>query len=84
MARSVAKFTVAVTPPTALSFFSTRAAHAAHVIPAIENSSSRGADDASPVTAADDTYVVLSSHANLVMPGNLHGESKAEFNVAKM
>ena len=55
MARSVAKFTVAQTPSIALSFFSTRAAHAAHVIPWTERSTSRGADDASPVTAADDT-----------------------------
>ena len=51
----VAKFTVARTPPIALSFFSIRAAHAAHVIPWTERSTSRDGDDASPVTAADDT-----------------------------
>lgn len=114
LARSVAKFTVAVTPSTALSLFSTRAAHDAHVIPTIENSSSRGADDASPVTAAVDTCLIPSSSTNpanhsgfrharrqrhvqldlrlpeqqpgylTAMPGNLHRESKAEFNVAKM
>ena len=55
VAFSVAKFTVAQTPPIALSFFSTRAAHAAHVIPRTARPTSRGADDASPVTAADDT-----------------------------
>ena len=55
MALSVARFTVAQTSSIALSFFSTRAAHAAHVIPRTERSISRGADDASPVTAADDT-----------------------------
>jgi len=36
----VAKLTLAATPSTALSFFSTRAAHAAHVIPLIDSSSS--------------------------------------------
>jgi hypothetical protein len=51
----VAKFTVARTPLIALSFFSTRAAHAAQVIPWTERSTSRDADDASPVTADDDT-----------------------------
>src|SRR5579862_7153116 len=114
LARSVAKFTVAVTPSTALSLFSTRAAHDAHVIPTIENSSSRGADDASPVTAADDTCLIPPSSTNpashsrfchvrrqrhvrpdlrlaelaagylAAMPGKLHDESKAQFNVAKM
>jgi hypothetical protein len=103
-----------VTPSTALSLFSTRAAHDAHVIPTIESSSLRGADDASPVTAADDTCLIppsstnpashsgfrhtrRSRHARLdlrlvehqpgylaTMPGNLHQESKAKFNVAKM
>jgi hypothetical protein len=55
VALSVAKFTVACTLSTALSFFSTRAAHAAHVIPRIKKSTCRGMEDASPVTAADDT-----------------------------
>ena len=41
----VAKFTVARTPPIALSFFSIRAAHAAHVIPWTERSTSRDGDD---------------------------------------
>jgi len=36
----VAKFALAATPSTALSFFFTRAAHAAHVIPLIGGSSS--------------------------------------------
>jgi hypothetical protein len=50
----VAKFTAAETSSSALSFFSTRAAHAAHVIPRIESSTSLdpGAD-AVPVVAAD-------------------------------
>jgi hypothetical protein len=52
---SAAKFTVAQTSSIELSFFSTRAAHAAQVIPETERSTSRGVDDASPVTAADDT-----------------------------
>ena len=36
----VAKFALAATPSTALSFFSTRAAHAAHVIPLVDSSGS--------------------------------------------
>jgi len=55
MAAPVAKFTVASTPSIVLSFFSTRAAHEAQVIPRTDNFISWGADDASPVTAADDT-----------------------------
>ena len=55
MAAPVAKFTVAATPSMVLSFFSTRAAHAAQVIPWTDNFISWGADDASPVTAVDDT-----------------------------
>jgi hypothetical protein len=55
MAASVAKLTVATTPSMALSFFSTRAAHDAQVIPWTDNFFSWGADDAAPVTAADDT-----------------------------
>jgi hypothetical protein len=55
MAASVAKFTVAATPSIVLSFFSTRAAHDAQVIPWTHNFISWDADDASPVTAADDT-----------------------------
>jgi hypothetical protein len=55
VAFSVAKFTVAETLSIALSCFSTRAAHAAHVIPWTARSTFRGADDASPVTATDDT-----------------------------
>jgi hypothetical protein len=55
VAFSVAKFTVARTLPIALSFFSTRAAQAAHVMPWIERSTCRGADDVPSVTAADDT-----------------------------
>jgi hypothetical protein len=55
VARSVAKFTVARTLSIALRVFSTRAAHAAQVIPRTERSTSRGADEARPVTAADDT-----------------------------
>ena len=39
---SVAKLTVAVTPSSLLSFFSTRAAHEAHVIPPIASSAWRG------------------------------------------
>ena len=54
VAFSVAKFTVATTSPIALRFFSTRAAHEAHVIPRIESSTSLNDDDTSPVTAADD------------------------------
>ena len=48
MAFSVAKFTDAATPLIAPSFFSTRAAHAAHVMPRIESSTSlsSGADTA--------------------------------------
>ena len=38
---SVAKLTVAVTPSSLLSFFSTRAAHDAHVIPPIDSSTLR-------------------------------------------
>ena len=55
MAASVAKLTVAATPSMVLSFFSTRAAHDAQVIPWTDNFISWGADDASPVTAVDDT-----------------------------
>jgi hypothetical protein len=51
----VAKFTVATTLSIPLSFFSTRAAHAAHVIPPIARPTRRDADDASSVTVADDT-----------------------------
>ena len=65
MAASVAKFTVAATSSIVLSFFSTRAAHAAQVIPWTDNFISWGADDASPVTAVDDTEVILSSSKNL-------------------
>ena len=54
VARPVAKFTAAVTSSKAESFFSTRAAHAAHVIPWTESSTScNPGDDAVPVTAAD-------------------------------
>jgi hypothetical protein len=54
VAVSVAKFTVAETSSSALSFFSTRAAHAAHVIPWIESSTSLDSSaDAVPVIAAD-------------------------------
>ena len=49
---SVAKFTDAATPSIALRFFSTLAAHAAHVIPRTESSTSRSPDDALPVSAA--------------------------------
>ena len=38
---SVAKLTVAVTPSSLFSFFSTRAAHEAQVIPPIDNSTER-------------------------------------------
>ena len=38
-----------------VEFFSTRTAHAAHVIPPIARPTWRGADDASSVTVADDT-----------------------------
>jgi hypothetical protein len=55
VARPVAKFTVAWTLSIALRVFSTRAAHAAQVIPRTERSTSRDVDDAGPVTAADDT-----------------------------
>ena len=65
MAASVAKFTVAATPSIVLSFFSTRAAHDAQVIPWTDNFISWGADDASPVTAVDDTEVILSSSKNV-------------------
>src|ERR1039458_4454688 len=51
----VAKLTVALTWSMAFSFFSTRAAHAAQVIPWTANPTCRGADDASGVTVADDT-----------------------------
>src|SRR5882757_10963963 len=54
VAFSVAKFTDAKTFSIVLSFFSTLAAHAAHVIPWIESSTSLGPDGASPVNAADD------------------------------
>jgi len=54
VARPVAKFTAAVTSSKALSFFSTRAAHAAHVIPRTASSTScNPGDDVMPVTAAD-------------------------------
>ncbi len=43
----VAKFTVATTLSIPLSFFSTRAAHAAHVIPPIAKPTWRGVDDVS-------------------------------------
>jgi hypothetical protein len=50
----VAKFTAAVTSSKAESFFSTRAAHAAHVIPLTASSTSRHpGNDARPVIAAD-------------------------------
>ena len=65
MAASVAKFTVAATPSMVLSFFSTRAAHDAQVIPWTDNLISWGADDTSPVTAVDDTSVILSSSKNV-------------------
>ena len=55
MARPVAKFTVAETPSMALRFLSTRAAHAAQVIPVTGNPTSPDTEDAAPVTAADDT-----------------------------
>ena len=53
---SVAKLTVAVTPSSLLSFFSTLAAHEAHVIPPIASSARRGAPpcvltELSPVNA---------------------------------
>ena len=64
MARPVAKFTVAETSLIALSFFCTRAAHDAQVIPRSENSSCRGADDAGSVTAPDDTAQCLPSSKN--------------------
>ena len=65
MAASVAKLTVATTPSIVLSFFSTRAAHDAQVIPWTDNFISWGADDASPVTAVDDTEVILFSSKNV-------------------
>ena len=55
MARPVAKFTVAETSSRALSFFCTRAAHAAQVIPPIDRPTSRGAGAAPPLPAAADT-----------------------------
>jgi hypothetical protein len=54
LAFPVAKFTDAVTSSRALSFFSTRAAHAAHVIPWTDSSTCLNpGDDAWPVIAAD-------------------------------
>src|SRR5579871_4225218 len=54
VALPVAKFTAAVTSVKRLSFFSTRAAHAAHIMPRIESPTSRNSgDDAVPVTEAD-------------------------------
>ena len=61
----VAKFTAAVTSSSVPSFFSTRAAHAAHVIPRIESSTSRNpAASSVPVTAADMPALPPSRHTS--------------------
>jgi len=50
----VAKFTLTATPSTAASCFCTRAAHAAHVIPRTDSSTSiRPGGRALPATATD-------------------------------
>src|ERR1700733_1483669 len=61
VALAVATLTKADTPGISPSFCSTLAAHAAHVIPRIENSVtlSPGDDDVLPVTAADDIQSCL-------------------------
>jgi hypothetical protein len=60
VAFSVARLTVAVTSSSAPSFRSTRAAHAAQVIPRIESSISLDPGNrAAPVTAADDIQLRL-------------------------
>ena len=59
----VAKFTLAATPSIAASFFCTRAAHAAHVIPRTDSSTSiRPGGGALPATAADDIQPALPSN----------------------
>jgi hypothetical protein len=65
----VAKLTLAATPPIPVSFFSTRAAHAAHVIPSIDSSTWIGASGvAGPATRADDIRTYLSARP-LTRPG---------------
>ena len=55
--RPVAKLTAAMTSgPTALSFFSTRTAHAAQVMPPIDSSISRMDPSALPTAGAADTF----------------------------
>jgi hypothetical protein len=78
VAFSVAKFTVARTSSIALSLFSTRAAHAAHVIPRIESSTSLIPGD-TPLVAADDMPRPPSSALRRrclaptdAAPGNVH------------
>src|SRR5215469_11202668 len=57
VALSVATLTEAVTSGISQSFFSTRAAHAAHVMPRIESSTSLDSGaDVLLVTAADDIH----------------------------
>jgi len=58
LAFSFAKTTIATTLSIASTFFSTLAAHAAHVIPWTESSISRSPDD-SPAVAADDATSIL-------------------------
>jgi hypothetical protein len=59
LAFSFEKTAIATTLSIASTFFSTLAAHAAHVIPWTESSISRSPDDASPAVAANDATSIL-------------------------
>ena len=65
LAVSVAKLTVAVTPSSLLSFFSTLAAHEAQVIPPIARSAARAAPRRAPAGLAPVTVLIWASSLRL-------------------
>ena len=65
LAVPVAKLTVAVTPLSLLSFFSTLAAHEAQVIPPIARSTARAAPPGAPAGLAPVTVLIRASSLRL-------------------